>query len=118
MPIYKVKRIYDPISKPDGFRVLVDRLWPRGFKKEDARLDLWFKEIAPSSTLRKWFDHEDEKWEIFKKRYLEELTENKKKVAEFVDLLKPHKTVTLLYAAHNKEHNHAEVLKIYLETEN
>ncbi|MFC6100762.1 DUF488 domain-containing protein [Olivibacter domesticus] len=118
MPIYKVKRIYDPIDKHDGFRILVDRLWPRGFKKDDTRLDFWFKEVAPSPTLRKWFDHEDEKWEVFKKRYLEELRENKKKVDEFVDLLRSYKIVTLLYAAHNKEHNHVEVLKIYLETEN
>ena len=118
MPDYKVKRIYDPIGKLDGFRVLVDFLWPRGFKKDDNRLDLWYKYLAPSSALRKWFDHEDEKWEIFRKRYREELIENEKKVDDFIHLVQEHKIVTLLYAAHNKEHNHAEVLKIYLETEN
>lgn len=69
----KIKRIYEKPQKEDGVRILVDRLWPRGLGKEDAQIDLWLKEIAPSDGLRKWFNHEPEKWDEFKRRYLEEL---------------------------------------------
>lgn len=73
----KLKRIYDPVSPDDGKRILVDRLWPRGIKKEDARIDEWLKDIAPSDQLRKWFSHDPSKWEEFKRRYREELKDKK-----------------------------------------
>jgi Uncharacterized conserved protein len=112
----KVKRIYDAPLKDDGYRILVDRLWPRGLKKENAVVDLWLKEIAPTTALRKWFNHEPEKWQEFKKRYFEELATN-----HFVgDVLKVYKNnpiVTLLFAAHDQNYNHALVLKSFLEKE-
>ena len=76
------KRIYEERSPKDGFRILVDRLWPRGIKKEQANIDLWLKEIAPSDSLRKWFNHEPEKWEGFKQRYFKELDQNQNLVEE------------------------------------
>ena len=108
-----LKRIYEPAAKEDGFRILVDRLWPRGFTKEKAALDLWLKEIAPSTELRKWFGHDPEKWKEFQKKYLKELKENK----EAVDTLKKHLkkgTVTLLYGAKDEEHNEAQVIKDFV----
>jgi len=106
----KVKRIYEPAEKEDGFRILVDRLWPRGLTKGKAAVDLWLKNIAPSKELRKWFAHDPEKWKEFQKKYLKELEENK----EAVDTLKDHLKkgiVTLLYAAKDEAHNEAQVLK-------
>lgn len=94
----------------DGIRILVDRLWPRGLTKEKARIDLWLKEIAPSPELRKWFSHDPGKWEEFKKRYLNELSENKESVA----ILKEQLTkgnVTLIFGARDELHNEAIVLK-------
>ncbi len=105
-----LKRIYEPYRKDDGYRVLVDRLWPRGVSKEKAHLDLWLKEIAPSNTLRKWFGHDPEKWEEFKKRYKKELEDKKEFINQLKLLKKKHKTVTLLYGAKDKEHNEAAVL--------
>ena len=105
----KIKRVYEKPEKEDGFRILVDRLWPRGFTKEKAAIDLWLKEIAPGTELRKWFNHDPEKWIEFKKRYLHELRENK----EPVSILKEHMKegiVTLVYAAKDEEHNDAVVL--------
>ena len=110
----KLKRIYDPYADSDGKRVLVDRLWPRGIKKEDARMNLWLKDIAPSDELRKWFSHDPSKWEEFKKRYRKEL-ESRQEVIE--DLRKESRrgTVTLLFAAKDTERNNAVVLKEILE---
>lgn len=108
----QIKRVYETPDAKDGFRILVDRLWPRGLTKEKAALDLWLKDIAPSTDLRKWFNHDPEKWKEFQKRYRKELKENK----EAVDTLKEHLkkgTVTLLYAARDEAHNEAEVLKDY-----
>ena len=108
----KIKRIYEPAEKEDGFRILVDRLWPRGLNKEKAAVDLWLKDIAPSTELRKWFAHDPEKWKEFQKKYLKELKENK----EAVDTLKAYLkkgNVTLLYAAKDEAHNEAQVLKDY-----
>lgn len=110
----KLKRIYEEPSKADGLRILVERLWPRGISKERAALDLWLKEVAPSADLRKWFGHDPARWQEFKKRYNAELRQNK----EPVNLLKQkakNNTITLLYAAHDEEHNGALVLKDYLE---
>lgn len=106
----QIKRIYEPYEKDDGFRILVDRLWPRGISKEKARLDLWLKEVAPSTALRKWFGHEPKKWPEFKKRYKEELRENKHLVSQLKSLERKHGKVTLLYATRDKKHNEAVVL--------
>lgn len=106
----KIKRVYEKPDKEDGFRVLVDRLWPRGLTKEKAAVDLWLKEIAPSNELRKWFGHEPEKWPEFRKKYLQELEKNEGPVL----ILKDHLTkgtVTLIYAARDQVHNEALVLK-------
>jgi len=109
-----IKRAYEEPSPKDGFRVLVDRLWPRGVSKQRAALDLWLKDIAPSTELRKTFHHDPTKWAEFKKRYTRELSEH----AEPVKMLQQkgkRGTVTLVYGARDKEHNHAIVLKEYLE---
>ena len=105
----KIKRIYEPTQKEDGFRVLADRLWPRGVTKEKAHLDLWLKEIAPSNDLRKWFGHDPKKWDEFKKKYLKEL-EKSPQLEQLKKLEKENKVVTLLYAAKDTEHNEAVVL--------
>ncbi len=105
----QTKRIYLSAAKADGFRVLVDRLWPRGVRKEDAHLDLWLKEVAPSTELRKWFNHEPEKWKEFCKKYKAEL-KGSAAMAELLSLVRAHKAVTLLYAAKDEEHNEAIVL--------
>ncbi len=106
----KLKRIYEDYSKDDGFRVLVDRLWPRGVSKEDAHLDLWLKEIAPTNELREWFNHDPKKWASFKKKYEHEIKENKESLAQLRDIIKQNKTVTLLFGAKDEEHNQAEVI--------
>lgn len=108
-----LKRIYEPPEKEDGFRILVDRLWPRGFTKEKAALDLWLKDIAPSTELRKWFDHDPDKWKDFQKKYRAELKENKEAVSTIKDHLK-NGTVTLLYGAKDEAHNEALVIKDYI----
>lgn len=105
-------RIYDD-HPPKGYRTLVDRLWPRGISKKEAKLDAHWKELAPSDGLRKWFDHDPDKWSEFRKKYLHELSDNKnlakERLAEASDQL------VLLYAAKDKKHAHALVLKEYLE---
>lgn len=110
----RLKRIYEQPSGQDGFRVLVDKLWPRGLRKNEVRLDLWLKEIAPSDELRKWFSHDPEKWEEFRKRYLEELELKEKYVQKLVEKAKE-TDLTLLYAAKNEDFNNAAVLKEYLD---
>lgn len=106
----KLKRIYDEPSDGDGYRVLVDRLWPRGVSKEDAKLDEWDKEIAPSSELRKWFDHKEERFNEFSKRYREELKDKENDLDKLWGIAKS-KTLTLLYAAKDPGINQAVVLK-------
>ncbi len=108
-----VKRVYEPAADGDGQRVLVDRLWPRGVKKEDARLDLWLKDIAPSDDLRHWFGHDPERWTEFQKRYRAELKDKDEAVAELRGLMAKGK-VTLLFAAHDEQHNNAVALAAYL----
>lgn len=110
----QVKRIYDEPALSDGVRVLVDRLWPRGISKEKAAIDMWLKEVAPSSDLRKWFNHEPERLEEFSHRYMKELSVNSA-VPTLKKLLAEDKNVTLLYAAKNSNTNHAIVLKSFLE---
>jgi uncharacterized protein YeaO (DUF488 family) len=108
--VLKVKRIYDPPEKNDGFRVLVDRLWPRGISKERAHLDLWLKEIAPSDALRKWFGHVPERWTEFARKYRKELSVKKELVQQIKKLETEHGSVTLLYSAHDEQHNQAIAL--------
>ena len=106
----KIKRAYLEPEKDDGMRILVDRLWPRGLTKEKARIDLWMKDVAPSTELRKWFSHDIEKWEEFKRRYLDELNENKESVAILKEQLNKG-NVTLIFGARDELHNEAIVLK-------
>jgi uncharacterized protein YeaO (DUF488 family) len=105
-----IKRIYDPPKKEDGFRILLDRLWPRGLSKEKARVDLWLRDIAPSDSLRKWFSHDPKKWKDFKNRYKGELVEKRKMLDQIKEFEKENKVVTFLYAAKNQRYNNAVVL--------
>ena len=109
----KIKRVYEQPVKGDGKRILVDRLWPRGLTKEKASIDLWLKDIAPSTELRKWFNHDPDKWEKFKKRYHQELKNNKEQVSILYEELKK-RVVTLVYGAKDEQHNEALVLKEWL----
>ena len=107
----KVKRVYERPEEDDGFRILVDRLWPRGLRKSEAKIDLWLKEVAPSSELRKWFSHREERWEEFRRRYREELKE-KQEILEKIKALEGEKgVITLLFSAKDAEHNNAVVLR-------
>lgn len=99
----------------DGYRVFVDRLWPRGISKADADLDEWAKGLAPSDDLRKWFGHDADRWDEFRKCYIEELTGKKEEIESLVKN-SPKKTITLLFAAKDEGHNNAVVLKEYIET--
>ncbi len=110
----RTKRIYDPPGSQDGYRILIDRLWPRGISKDKARIDEWRKELAPSDRLRKWFNHEPEKWDEFRRRYHEELRPKIKEVRDLAQKPSP-KTITLLYGARDEEHNNAVALKEFLE---
>jgi uncharacterized protein YeaO (DUF488 family) len=110
----KLKRIYEQQAPSDGYRVLVDRLWPRGVSKEKAALDLWLKDIAPSDALRKWFAHDPEKWPEFKKKYLKELRSNQDAVAQLAALIRKG-TVTLLYAAKDEAHNEALIIADFMK---
>ncbi|GAA5521401.1 DUF488 domain-containing protein [Aliifodinibius salicampi] len=111
--LIRIKRIYEEYSEDDGYRVLVDRLWPRGVSKEEAGLDEWCKEIAPTTELRKWFNHDPGKFEEFANRYKGELIQKEEEVNHLIDKTeKQH--VTLLYAAKDEDHNHALVLKEFL----
>jgi uncharacterized protein YeaO (DUF488 family) len=110
----KTKRIYEETSEDDGYRILTERLWPRGVSKERAALDKWMKGISPSHDLRKWFDHDPDKWEEFKERYRKELF-GSESVNEILDIIKEHNTVTLIYASKDKEHNSTVVLKGFLD---
>lgn len=108
-----IKRIYEPADPADGFRVLVDRLWPRGVSKARADLGLWLKEVAPSTELRTWWDHDPARLAEFTARYRAELDQNPA-VGELVDILDSHPVVTLLYGAHDPVLNQAAVLRDYL----
>jgi uncharacterized protein YeaO (DUF488 family) len=111
----RVKRVYERFDEADGYRVLVDRLWPRGVKKEEARLERWMRDIAPSDALRREFRHEPEKWAEFKRRYFKELDDNQGPVEEIMQLARSG-TVTLVYSAANTDLNNAVALKEYLAT--
>src|SRR4030095_12952537 len=110
----KIKRVYEQPNKDDGLRILVDRLWPRGLTKEKASVDLWLKEIAPSTELRKWFGHDPEKWNSFRRRYETEIRHN----SELLKALKQKAKegpISLVYGARDQKHNEALVLKQFLE---
>lgn len=111
----QIKRAYEQPSDQDGFRILVDRLWPRGLKKSEAKLDLWMKEVAPEDRLRKWFSHDPEKWEEFRKYYLKELEQKEEYVQKLLEKARE-SNLTLLYAAKDEIYNNATVLKEYLES--
>ncbi|AOU99666.1 hypothetical protein BI364_10285 [Acidihalobacter yilgarnensis] len=113
-----VKRVYAPVAEDDGFRVLVDRLWPRGLSKAAARIDLWAKDVAPSDALRQWFGHDPAKWDVFQHRYSAELAKNVDAMAALRSELSAHvRGATLLYAAHDEQHNNAVVLLRYLQAQ-
>ena len=107
----RLKRVYDDASPDDGTRVLVDRLWPRGLSREAAHVDLWLKDLAPSDDLRRWFNHDPERWPEFRKRYRAELAENSEDLEKLRRLVAGKRPVTLLFAAKDTEHNNAVVLK-------
>ncbi|HEU4603494.1 MAG TPA: DUF488 domain-containing protein [Steroidobacteraceae bacterium] len=109
----RIKRTYDPAARTDGRRFLVERLWPRGMKKESLVMDEWLKEVAPSTELRKWFGHRPERWAEFQRRYKAELSANPDAWQPLLDASKK-STVTLLYSAHDTEHNGAIVLRDFL----
>ncbi len=111
----RLKRVYEVAAKDDGTRVLVDRIWPRGMTKTAARADLWLKEVAPSTDLRKWFNHDRAKWESFKQRYHAELAANSETVATLLELTKKGR-ITLLFSAQDVECNQAVALREYLLT--
>ncbi|MEP7382957.1 MAG: DUF488 family protein [Gemmatimonadota bacterium] len=109
----RIKRTYDAPARGDGRRILVERLWPRGMKKESLAADAWTKEVAPSTELRKWFDHRVERWEEFRRRYRDELNANRGAWEPILEASR-RRTVTLLYSAHDILHNGAIVLRDYL----
>lgn len=109
------KRIYESAGAEDGLRVLVDRLWPRGVRRESAQIDHWAKDLAPSPTLRKWFAHDPARFDAFAHRYREELAELHAAANELLAAAGEHQQLTLLYAAKDAEHNHAVVLRDWLE---
>lgn len=110
----RTKRAYDEPGDQDGARVLVDRIWPRGIKKEDLEIDFWLEDVAPSTELRKWFDHDPEKWEDFKRRYFDELDAKAEAVRQLAAAASDGR-LTLVYGAKDEEHNNAAALKEYLE---
>lgn len=111
----KIKRIYNKPEKEDGFRILVDRLWPRGLSKERAKVDLWLKDVAPSDKLRTWFSHDPKKWGDFQNKYKNELKDKREVIQRIKQIEKEKKLVTLLYSAKDEEHNNAIVLREVLQ---
>jgi uncharacterized protein YeaO (DUF488 family) len=110
----QIKRTYEPVRRQDGRRILVERLWPRGIRKETLAADAWLKDVAPSTALRKWFGHRVERWDEFRRRYRKELNANPESWSSILAASKGG-TVTLLYSAHDREHNGAVVLSQYLK---
>jgi uncharacterized protein YeaO (DUF488 family) len=111
----QLKRVYEPPANIDGMRILVDRLWPRGLSKAEARIEFWAKEVAPSTGLRRWYQHEQEKWPEFQRKYLAELQNNPEAVQELIAKI-GNGTATLLFSSKETSLNNATVLKEYLET--
>ena len=111
----KAKRVYDKQEAGDGFRILVDRIWPRGLKKNNIKIDLWQKDIAPSTSLRKWFNHDQRKWNEFKSRYYEELND-KQEIVKLLLEKAEQETITLLYSSKEEKYNNAIALKEFLQS--
>lgn len=109
-----IRRAYDPPTRNDGYRVLIDRLWPRGVSKDEAALDEWARDVAPSDELRQWFGHDEHRWDGFQRRYRQELAHDAVQVASLVDQAK-HRRVTLVFGAHDVAHNNAVVLREVIE---
>lgn len=111
----QIKRAYVPAARSDGTRILVERLWPRGVKKSDLPIESWIKDVAPSTSLRKWFSHDPAKWEQFRQKYFEELKSNPE---AWQPLLKASRrgTLTLIYSSHDEEHNNAVALRDFLQS--
>lgn len=109
-----IKRVYDEPTEADGVRILVERLWPRGLRKSEARIDVWLKDIAPSTALRQWYAHDVERWPEFKRRYEAELRKNPDAVRTLTEYCKPGRTTTFVYAAHDEEHNSAIALRDFM----
>jgi uncharacterized protein YeaO (DUF488 family) len=114
MQVIKIKRVYDKPRKTDGYRILIDRLWPRGMTKEEAAIDEWAKELAPTDLLRNWFDHDPYYWEQFKRKYRAELKQNKL-VQDFMERHKEKKLITLIYSTKYDKLTHALVLREHLQ---
>lgn len=112
--VFYIKRVYDEPAGKDGYRILIDRLWPRGLKKETAAIDEWEKDIAPTTELRKWFGHQPERWKEFQRKYFEELKKNPS-LTTFMNKYRNRKIITLLYAGKDTKHTHALVLQQYLQ---
>ena len=110
----QIKRVYEPAARTDGVRLLVERLWPRGVKKEKLRLDGWLKDVAPSTELRKWFGHDPAKWEAFERRYWRELDAHQGALQPILDA-QSKGVVTLLFSSHDAAHNNVVALKAYIE---
>jgi uncharacterized protein YeaO (DUF488 family) len=110
----RLKRVYDAPAKSDGWRLLVDRIWPRGLKKREAQIDEWLKEIAPSTALRKWFEHDPARWAEFRKRYAAELDKHSEEIEKLARTAM-NRRVTLLFGAKDTKHNNAVALKEYIE---
>jgi uncharacterized protein YeaO (DUF488 family) len=112
-----LKRVYESPDPRDGYRILVERLWPRGISKERAKVNLWIKDAGASNGLRTWFGHDPSKWEEFREKYFEEIRARPAVVRELRDAIRSHERVTFLFAAHDMEHNNALALKEFLEKE-
>lgn len=112
-----IKRVYEPAAESDGFRILVDRIWPRGLTKDETHIDLWLKNLAPSTALRKWFGHEPSKWQEFHAKYLSEIENNPDEIALVREHMKQG-LVTLVYSAKNTQYNNAVALKEYFQKDN
>lgn len=110
-----LKRAYEPVAREDGTRFLVERLWPRGVKRDALRLDAWLKDVAPSTKLRQWFGHDPAKWPEFQRRYRAELDRNAGALEPILKAARRGR-VTLIYSSHDQEHNNAVVLKTYIES--
>ena len=113
----RLKRVYEPPEPGDGYRILVERLWPRGVSKDHAKADLWLRDAGASPGLRIWFGHDPRKWEEFRVRYFDEIRSRPSVIRELADAIRTHDTVTFLFAAHDTEHNNAVALKEFLEKE-
>lgn len=111
----RLKRAYEPPEQSDGIRLLVERLWPRGISKEKAKIDIWLKDAAPSTELRKWFDHDPSKWNDFKERYFEELEHSPESIKQLKELMSQG-TVTFVFASKEERYNNSAALKEYLES--